>query len=72
MDQNHHSSKCLYEHFINRKVTVCKGKSLTHFIFSFFASQPELFFLNGLQMGHKADVCCSHSPGNFSLPSHYL
>lgn len=48
MDQDHHSNKCLYEHFINRKITVGTGKSLTYFMFSFFVSQPEHFFLNGL------------------------
>lgn len=63
--------KCLYERFSNRKITVCKGKSLTYFMFSFFASQPEHFFLSGSQMGHEADICCSRSPGNFSLSSDY-
>lgn len=46
MDQNHHSHKCLYECFINVITPVYKQKTLTSFMFSFYAPQPEHLFQN--------------------------
>lgn len=46
MDQNYHSSKRLYECFINLIITVYKEKNVTYCMFSFYASSPERVFLN--------------------------